>query len=67
MAEVTFIPGIASISGRLGDLVFRTYKKTGKVTVTLMPKNRVAPGGRTASGGRKASTRRQKKAKKEQA
>ena len=40
MAKVELMPGIQSISGRLGDLVFRTYKKTGKVTVTLMPREK---------------------------
>ena len=40
MARVELMPGIQSISGRLGDLVFRTYKKTGKVTVTLMPREK---------------------------
>ena len=38
MARVTLMPGIESISGRLGDLVFRTHKATGKVTVTLSPR-----------------------------
>ena len=40
MAKVTMIPGIASISGRVGDLVFRTSKKTGKIYVSLVPKRR---------------------------
>ena len=40
MAKVELIPGIASISGRVGDLVFRTSKKTGKVYVSLMPKKK---------------------------
>ena len=32
MARVTFQPGIMSVSGSVGDLVFRTYKN-GKTTV----------------------------------
>ena len=38
MAKVTLIPGIASISGRIGDWVFRTSKATGQVTVSLRPR-----------------------------
>ena len=40
MAKVELMPGIQSISGRVGDLVFRTHKATGKVYVTLMPRKR---------------------------
>lgn len=40
MARVTLMPGIQSISGRVGDLIFRTSKTTGKVTVTLSPRPR---------------------------
>ena len=40
MAKVTLMPGIESISGRIGDFVFRTNKKTGKVYVSLVPKRR---------------------------
>ena len=38
MAAVELMPGIKSISGRVGDLVFRTNKTTGKVTVHYMPR-----------------------------
>ncbi len=38
MAKVELMPGIKSISGRVGDLVFRTNKKTGKVYVHMAPK-----------------------------
>jgi len=38
MAKVTLMPGIESISGRVGDFVFRTNKTTGKVYVTLQPR-----------------------------
>ncbi len=38
MARVELMPGIESISGRMGDFVFRTSKKTGKVYVHLMPR-----------------------------
>ena len=40
MAKVTLMPGIQSISGRVGDWVFRTSKKTGKISVTYMPRER---------------------------
>lgn len=40
MAKVTLMPGIQSISGRVGDFVFRTSRKTGKVTMTLRPRPR---------------------------
>lgn len=40
MAEVKLMPGIESISGRVGDLIFRTRKATGKVYVTFSPKKR---------------------------
>ena len=40
MARVELMPGIAAISGRMGDLVFRTSKTTGKVFVRLQPKKR---------------------------
>jgi len=38
MAKVTLMPGIESISGRMGDFIFRTSKKTGKVMVTYSPR-----------------------------
>ena len=38
MAQVELMPGIKSISGRVGDFVFRTNKATGKVTVMLSPR-----------------------------
>ena len=38
MAKVTLMPGIQSISGRVGDFIFRTSKKTGKVTMMYSPK-----------------------------
>ncbi|MBO7457840.1 MAG: hypothetical protein J6T80_01120 [Paludibacteraceae bacterium] len=38
MAKVELMPGIKSISGRVGDLIFRTNKATGKVTVMLSPR-----------------------------
>ena len=64
MARVELMPGIQSISGRLGDMVFRTYKKTGKVTVTLMPREkRGAKDPRTEQrelGGVSPSTRQRK-------
>ena len=31
MAKITMMPGIASISGRVGNCCFRTMKKSGKV------------------------------------
>ena len=31
MAKIIMIPGIASISGRVGNSIFRTMKATGKV------------------------------------
>ena len=40
MAKVTLMPGIQSISGRVGDFIFRTSKRTGEVTMTLRPKPR---------------------------
>ena len=40
MAKVELMPGIQSISGRVGDLVFRTNKTTGQVYVTLQPRKR---------------------------
>ena len=40
MAKVTLMPGIQSISGRMGDFIFRTSKRTGEVTMTFRPKPR---------------------------
>ena len=40
MAKVTLMPGIQSISGRVGDFIFRTSKRTGEITVSLRPKPR---------------------------
>ena len=31
MAKITMMPGIASISGRVGNCCFRTMRKSGKV------------------------------------
>lgn len=41
MARVELMPGIASISGRLGDVIFRTNKTTGQVTMMLAPRRKV--------------------------
>ena len=38
MARIELMPGIKSISGRMGDLIFRTNKAIGKVTVMLSPR-----------------------------
>ena len=43
MARVELIPGIQSISGRVGDFVFRTSRATGKVTVTYQPRPKKWP------------------------
>jgi len=40
MAIAKLMPGIESISGRIGDLVFRTSKKTGKTYVSLQPRKK---------------------------
>ena len=40
MAQVTLPAGIESISGRLGNVCFRTMKATGKVYVGSLPKAR---------------------------
>ncbi len=40
MAKVTLMPGIQSISGRVGDMVFRTNKATGTVYVCMIPRKR---------------------------
>ena len=40
MAKVKLMPGIESISGRVGDMVFRTNKQTGKVYVSFLPRRR---------------------------
>jgi len=40
MARVELMSGIQSISGRMGDLVFRTNKATGKVYVSMWPRKR---------------------------
>ena len=40
MAKVELMPGIVSLSGRVGDLVFRTSKKTGQVTVQFAPRKK---------------------------
>ncbi len=43
MAKVTLSPELESISGKVGNLVFRTYK-SGKVSVhRLMPNQRTTP------------------------
>ena len=40
MAIAKLMPGIESISGRIGDLVFRTSKKNGKTYVSLQPRKK---------------------------
>ena len=40
MARVELPFGIVAIHGRLGDLIFRTNKTTGKVTVHLAPQKK---------------------------
>jgi len=40
MARVELMPGIESLSGRLGDMVFTTRKDTGKVYVYLRPRRK---------------------------
>lgn len=40
MARVTFPMGIEKISGRVGNVCFRTMKATGKVYVGRMPEGR---------------------------
>ena len=37
MAKIGMMPGIASISGRVGNCCFRTMKATGKVYMHQMP------------------------------
>ena len=37
MAKIKMMPGIASISGRLGNYCFRTMRKTGKVYMYVAP------------------------------
>jgi hypothetical protein len=41
MAKVKMMAGIAAISGRLGDMYFRTTKKTGRISLCNRPKRRV--------------------------
>jgi len=40
MARVELMPGIESISGRMGDMIFRTSKTTGKVYVSYQPRRK---------------------------
>ena len=40
MARVTLPAGMKCISGRLGDVCFRTMKATGKTVVSRMPQAR---------------------------
>lgn len=40
MARVTLPAGIASISGRVGNVCFRTMKATGKVFMSSLPEVR---------------------------
>lgn len=37
MAAITLLPGIATISGRMGDHVFKTYHRNGQTFVRMMP------------------------------
>ena len=37
MAKITMMPGIESISGRVGNCCFRTMKRSGKVYMHQMP------------------------------
>ena len=43
MAEVKLPAGIASISGKMGNVCFRTMKATGKVYMMSMPQARKTP------------------------
>lgn len=40
MARVELACGIESISGRMGDMIFKTRKDTGKVYVYMRPRTR---------------------------
>ena len=44
MAKVTLPAGIAGVSGRVGNMCFRTMKATGKTYMTSLPdKRKTAP------------------------
>jgi len=43
MAKITMMPGIASISGRVGNYSFRTMRATGKVYVRSMARKDPRP------------------------
>lgn len=43
MPKVKMMAGIAAISGQLGNLYFRTDKKTGRVSLCRMPKKNARP------------------------
>ena len=43
MARVTLSAGITSISGKLGNMYFRTMKATGKTYMHSLPQKRTIP------------------------
>ena len=43
MPKVKMMAGIAAISGQLGNMYFRTDKKTGRVSLCRMPKKSAQP------------------------
>ena len=41
MSKVKMMAGIAAISGKFGNMYFRTDKRTGRVSLCRMPKKRI--------------------------
>ena len=42
MPKVKMMSGIAAISGKFGNMYFRTYKRTGRVSLCHMPQKKAA-------------------------